>query len=140
MLTHAFETWRVHRVRLVTDSRNFQSREAILRLGTKFDGILRAAREGADGQIRDSAFYSMLDTEWPEAKARLEQRLARCIVAAAAPGGGRTIAEWSALPRSDRLAQLGRTAAELTAAIESASRDRTIRRPDGKNWAAVEVL
>lgn len=140
MLTHAFETWRVHRVRLVTDSRNFQSRDAILRLGTRFDGILRAAREGADGEIRHSAFYSMLDTEWPAAKARLEQRLARRIVPAAPGDAGRTIADWTALSRDERLVQLGRTGTELAATIESANADRLARRPDAKNWAAVEVV
>jgi len=75
MLGHAFETWRVHRVSLKTDSRNQQSRDAILRLGTRFDGILRAERVAADGEIRDSAYYSMLDTEWPVARERLRARL-----------------------------------------------------------------
>jgi N-acetyltransferase len=75
MLTHAFETWRVHRVRLVTDGRNEQSRRAIERLGMRFDGVLRAARTAFDGGIRDSAYYSMLDSEWPEAKTALEKRL-----------------------------------------------------------------
>jgi RimJ/RimL family protein N-acetyltransferase len=77
MLTHAFETWLVHRVRLTTDARNERSRRAIERLGTRFDGILRATRNAYDGGIRDSAYYSMLDSEWPEAKKALEQRLRR---------------------------------------------------------------
>jgi RimJ/RimL family protein N-acetyltransferase len=75
MLTHAFEVWRVHRVRLVTDARNQGSRRAIERLGARFDGVLRAARTAFDGSIRDSACYSMLDSEWPVAKAALEARL-----------------------------------------------------------------
>ena len=75
MLTHAFEAWRVHRVRLVTDARNERSRRAIERLGAQFDGVLRAARTAFDGGIRDSAHYSMLDSEWPEAKQALEERL-----------------------------------------------------------------
>ena len=75
MMTQAFETWRVHRVRLVTDARNDRSRRAIERLGMRFDGVLRAARTAFDGGIRDSAYYSMLDSEWPEAKAALEKRL-----------------------------------------------------------------
>jgi RimJ/RimL family protein N-acetyltransferase len=75
MLTHAFEVWRVHRVRLVTDARNQRSRRAIERLSARFDGVLRAARTAFDGGIRDSASYSMLDSEWPEAKAALEARL-----------------------------------------------------------------
>lgn len=77
MMTHAFETWRVHRVRLVTDARNERSRRAIERLGMRFDGVLRAARTAFDGGIRDSAYYSMLDSEWPEAKRALERRLRR---------------------------------------------------------------
>jgi RimJ/RimL family protein N-acetyltransferase len=75
MLTHAFETWQVHRVRLATDARNERSRRAIERLGMRFDGVLRAARTAFDGGIRDSAYYSMLDSEWPEARAALEKRL-----------------------------------------------------------------
>jgi RimJ/RimL family protein N-acetyltransferase len=75
MLTHAFETWHVHRVRLTTDARNERSRRAIERLGARLDGILRATRNAYDGGIRDSAYYSILDSEWPEAKATLEKRL-----------------------------------------------------------------
>ena len=43
MLTHAFEVWNVHRVTLKTDARNERSRNAILRLGAQFDGVLRSA-------------------------------------------------------------------------------------------------
>jgi len=75
MLTHAFEMWRVHRVRLVTDARNERSRRAIERLGARFDGVLRAARTAFDGGIRDSAYYSILDSEWPEVKEALRKRL-----------------------------------------------------------------
>jgi RimJ/RimL family protein N-acetyltransferase len=75
MLSHAFEVWRVHRVRLVTDARNERSRRAIERLGARFDGVLRAARTAFDGGIRDSACYSMLDSEWPAARAELQARL-----------------------------------------------------------------
>jgi RimJ/RimL family protein N-acetyltransferase len=75
MLTHAFEQWRVHRVSLMTDARNTRSREAILRLGARFDGVLRAARVASDGGIRDTAAYSILEAEWPEVKAGLQARL-----------------------------------------------------------------
>ena len=75
MLTHAFETWRVHRVRLTTDARNLRSRTAIERLGMRLDGVLRAHHAAYDGAIRDSAFYSMLDSEWPSAKEALTARL-----------------------------------------------------------------
>jgi N-acetyltransferase len=75
MLTHAFETWRVHCVRLKTDARNERSRQAILRLGARLDGILRAHMVAADGRVRDSAYYSIVDAEWPEVKAHLHARL-----------------------------------------------------------------
>ena len=65
MLAHAFEAWRVHRVSLVTDARNARSRNAILRLGARFDGILRAVRVASDFTIRDTAAYSILESEWP---------------------------------------------------------------------------
>jgi RimJ/RimL family protein N-acetyltransferase len=74
MLTHAFEVWRVRRVTLKTDARNLRSRNAIERIGGKLDGVLRAHMPGYDGLVRDTAFFSMLAAEWPEAKARLMAR------------------------------------------------------------------
>lgn len=75
MLTHAFERWHVHRVSLMTDARNQRSRNAILRLGARFDGVLRAARPASDGAIRDTAAFSILEAEWPAVRAGLEARL-----------------------------------------------------------------
>jgi RimJ/RimL family protein N-acetyltransferase len=75
MLTHAFEEWQVHRVSLMTDARNVRCREAILRLGASLDGVLRVARPGSDGAIRDTAAYSILAAEWPTCKAALRARL-----------------------------------------------------------------
>ena len=77
MLRHAFETWGARVVRLKTDARNERSRAAIQRIGCEFDGVIRAHSPGADGTLRDSAYYSMLDTGWPAARAALEARLAR---------------------------------------------------------------
>ena len=71
MLTHAFESWMVHRVSFQTDSRNERSRAAIERLGARFDGVVRAVSIAYDGAIRDSAIYSILDSEWPQVKDRL---------------------------------------------------------------------
>ena len=71
MLTHAFESWHVHRVRIQADSRNERSRRAIMRLGAHLDGVVRADRVALDGAIRDSAVFSILDSEWPEVKAQL---------------------------------------------------------------------
>jgi RimJ/RimL family protein N-acetyltransferase len=75
MLTHAFEEWRVHRVSLMTDARNERSRRAILRLGAQFDGVIRAQRPGVDGTIRDTAAFSILESEWPTVKRQLQSRL-----------------------------------------------------------------
>lgn len=72
MLEHAFLTWKVRCVRLKTDARNQRSRDAILRLGANFDGILRAHLPASDGAVRDSAYYSILASEWTDVKSRLE--------------------------------------------------------------------
>jgi N-acetyltransferase len=73
MLTHAFETWQVLRVCLHTDARNNRSRDAIERIGGKFEGILRAHRMAADYTPRHSARFSILAEEWPAVKRRLSQ-------------------------------------------------------------------
>jgi RimJ/RimL family protein N-acetyltransferase len=75
MLTHAFERWRVHRVSLMTDARNERSRRAILRVGARFDGVIRAQRVASDGTIRDTAAFSILESEWPTVKRQLQTRL-----------------------------------------------------------------
>jgi RimJ/RimL family protein N-acetyltransferase len=75
MLGHAFDRWRVHRVSLMTDARNERSRNAIMRLGARFDGVLRAARPASDGAIRDTAAFSILESEWPAIRAKLQARL-----------------------------------------------------------------
>lgn len=77
MLRHAFEEWGVHRVELLTDERNERSRRAIERIGARLDGVLRNHRMGADLNLRSSAVYSVIETEWPAVKAGLEQKLRR---------------------------------------------------------------
>jgi len=77
MLAHAFERWEVHRVTLKTDARNIRSRNAIERIGCVLDGVIRAHSPASDGGPRDAAIYSMLAREWPDARARLDARLAR---------------------------------------------------------------
>jgi RimJ/RimL family protein N-acetyltransferase len=72
LMTHAFETLHVIRVQLKTDLRNERSQKAIERIGAKKEGILRNHMILPDGRIRDSVFYSILDTEWPEVKKKLE--------------------------------------------------------------------
>ena len=71
MLTHAFESWQMVRVCLHTDARNEQSRAAMERIGCKFEGILRSHRMASDSIPRNSARYSIIAAEWPEAKRRL---------------------------------------------------------------------
>jgi RimJ/RimL family protein N-acetyltransferase len=75
LMTHAFEAWAVHRVFLRTDERNQRSRNAIERLGCKLDGIRRADMPGRDGTVRNSAYYTMIASEWPQAREALLQRL-----------------------------------------------------------------
>lgn len=77
LLRHAFEALKVIRVQLKTDARNQRSRTAIERIGGRFEGILRNHMLVRGGVVRDSAYYSILDTEWPGVKVRLEERLAR---------------------------------------------------------------
>ncbi|WP_224243286.1 GNAT family N-acetyltransferase [Hyalangium gracile] len=77
LFRHAFEQLQVIRVQFKTDKRNLRSRAAIERIGAKFEGFLRHHMLVRDGVVRDSAVFSVIDTEWPEVKARLEERLAR---------------------------------------------------------------
>jgi len=74
LLRHAFETLGCIRVQLKTDRRNERSRRAIERIGGQFEGILRNHMIMPYG-LRDSAFYSIIDTEWPGVKDRLAEIL-----------------------------------------------------------------
>jgi len=76
MLRHAFETLGCVRVEFKTDTLNQTSRRAILRLGAKEEGILRRHMITDGGRIRDTVYYSIIDGEWAEVKARLEAKLA----------------------------------------------------------------
>jgi RimJ/RimL family protein N-acetyltransferase len=77
MLRHAFEQLGCHRVELKTDVLNERSRNAILRIGAKHEGVFRKHVVCDSGRVRDSAWFSIIDTEWPEVKAALELKLAR---------------------------------------------------------------
>jgi N-acetyltransferase len=77
LLGYAFDAWGVRRVTLKTDARNRRSRAAIERLGARFDGVLRAHSWAFDGAIRDTAFYSILLSEWPGVRAALTARASR---------------------------------------------------------------
>lgn len=75
MLRHAFETWGVRRISMRADARNARSRAAIERLGAVLEGVHRAHTRGLDGLVRGTAFYSILDEEWPTARVQLELRV-----------------------------------------------------------------
>lgn len=75
LMTEAFDHLGAHRITLRTDSRNTRSQAAIRKLGCRHDGTLRHNRLLPDGTVRDSAFFSILITEWPAAKATLQARL-----------------------------------------------------------------
>ncbi len=68
MLRHAFEEWKCIRVELKTDALNQKSRNAILRLGAKEEGTLRRHLVTWSGRARDTAYFSILDSEWPDVK------------------------------------------------------------------------
>ena len=77
MLGHAFDILECRRVELKTDALNDQSRTAILALGATFEGIFRKHMVMARGRARDTAYYSIVDEEWPTVQAGLLARLAR---------------------------------------------------------------
>jgi N-acetyltransferase len=80
LLTHAFETWNLWRVAFHTDERNERSRNALVRIGAKFEGILRAYRVATDVTPRNSARFSVLASEWPAVKRALVERIERNAV------------------------------------------------------------
>jgi N-acetyltransferase len=77
MMRHAFETLGCVRVELKTDARNERSRQAMAALPAQFEGILRKHMIVPTVGQRDSAYYSVIDEEWPDVKTNLERRLAR---------------------------------------------------------------
>ncbi|MEO7700047.1 MAG: GNAT family protein, partial [Opitutus sp.] len=77
MMTHAFEVWNCVRVELKTDVLNMKSRNAMLRIGATEEGVLRKNQLTQGGRYRDSIYFSVLDTEWPAVKERLERFIER---------------------------------------------------------------
>ncbi len=75
MLTRAFETLGCVRVELKTDARNERSRGAMARLPARFEGIMRKHQITPDVGQRDSAYYSVIDDEWPATRDALRARL-----------------------------------------------------------------
>jgi RimJ/RimL family protein N-acetyltransferase len=77
LLRHAFEVLDCIRVQLKTDSRNEPSQRAIERIGAAREGVLRNHMLMPDGHFRHSVYYSIIDSEWPQVKARLEAMMQR---------------------------------------------------------------
>lgn len=77
MFRHAFETLGMVRVELKTDVLNERSRNAMLRIGAREEGILRKHQITDGGRVRDTIYFSVIDDEWPSVKRRLEEMLAR---------------------------------------------------------------
>lgn len=75
LIRHAFETLKFNRVEFKTDARNARSRAAILKLGARQEGVFRKHMVLADGHVRDSVYFSIVDDDWPAVKAGLEKRL-----------------------------------------------------------------
>jgi RimJ/RimL family protein N-acetyltransferase len=75
-MRHAFEIWDCRRVELKTDALNSRSRGALEALGASFEGIHRKHMLVREGENRDSAWYSVIDDDWPDVRVLLESRLA----------------------------------------------------------------
>lgn len=75
MLTHAFEIWNAVRVELKADALNTQSRKAIKRLGAVLEGTFRQHLFTDEGRLRDTVYYSILDSEWRKVKENLQNKL-----------------------------------------------------------------
>lgn len=76
MLGHAFDDLDCIRVELKTDARNERSRAAMAALPAQFEGVMRNHMIVPDVGVRDSAYFSVIDAEWPAVRANLERRLA----------------------------------------------------------------
>ncbi|HEX8975644.1 MAG TPA: GNAT family protein [Solirubrobacteraceae bacterium] len=77
LLGRAFECAGLRRVEFKTDARNERSRGALRALGATFEGVLRSHMVLGDGSPRDSAYFSVIDSEWPALRERLSARVAR---------------------------------------------------------------
>ncbi|WP_240954430.1 GNAT family N-acetyltransferase [Solimonas marina] len=77
LLRHAFETLALMRVEFKTDCLNEKSRRALTRIGATEEGIFRRHMITETGRVRDSAYFSVVDAEWPVVKQHLEKLMAR---------------------------------------------------------------
>ena len=77
LLSHAFDTLGCMRVEFKTDSTNSRSRNALMRIGAKEEGVFRNHMIVPGGRIRHSVYFSIIDSEWNEVKRELEKKLAK---------------------------------------------------------------
>ena len=77
LLGHAFETLGMQKVVFKTETLNTQSRDAILNLGAVEEGVFRKHLIAESGRSRDMIYFGILDSDWPEVRSRLRDRLAR---------------------------------------------------------------
>ncbi|KAF1687704.1 GNAT family N-acetyltransferase [Pseudoxanthomonas broegbernensis] len=75
LLQHAFEAMGCASVFFETSLLNQASRRAIVRLGARQEGVLRHHKRHADGTLRDTVAFSIIDAEWPQVRDRLRSRL-----------------------------------------------------------------
>jgi N-acetyltransferase len=75
LLTHAFDKLGCHRVEFKADARNERSRRALEALPAQYEGTFRKHMLVQGGKRRDSAYYAIIDDEWPDVRANLERRL-----------------------------------------------------------------
>ena len=77
LLSHAFDTLGCMRVEFKTDSTNSRSRNALMRIGAKEEGVFRNHMIVPGGRIRHSVYFSIIDSEWNKVKRELEKKLAK---------------------------------------------------------------
>jgi RimJ/RimL family protein N-acetyltransferase len=77
LLSHAFDTLGCMRVEFKTDSTNSRSRNALMRIGAKEEGVFRNHMIMPGGRIRHSVYFSIIDSEWNTVRRELEKKLAK---------------------------------------------------------------
>jgi RimJ/RimL family protein N-acetyltransferase len=75
LLTYCFETLKTVRVQFQAHDKNMRSRAAIRKIGAKYEGTLRNERLRYNGELRNTAIFSIIEEEWPEVKRMLEYKL-----------------------------------------------------------------
>lgn len=75
LLRHCFEQLKLNRVEFKTDARNLNSQRAIARIGGVKEGVFRKHMIVRDGYVRDSVYFSIVDTDWPH----VDQKLKMCL-------------------------------------------------------------